>query len=151
MTDRQTPGQPSEACPCGLPASYLDCCGRYHQGALAGLAPTPEALMRSRYSAFVKDLRPYLLESWHASQRPALIEPPEPGLRWLGLSVSGSGLLSPDEGWVQFVARSKLGGRAHRLAETSRFVREGGRWLYVDAWSPGVTPGGPSGHPPARV
>jgi SEC-C motif domain protein len=100
--------------------------------------------MRSRYSAFVKDLRPYLLDTWHASQRPGLIEPPEPGLKWLGLSVHGTGLLSPEEGWVKFVARSKLGGRAHRLEETSRFVRENGRWFYVDAWPPGVAPGHPS-------
>jgi SEC-C motif-containing protein len=48
-----------EPCPCGLPATYFSCCGRYHQGEQAGRAPTPEALMRSRYSAFVKDLRPY--------------------------------------------------------------------------------------------
>jgi SEC-C motif-containing protein len=144
-----------EACPCGLPAAYLACCGRYHQGSLAALAPTPEALMRSRYSAFVKDLRPYLLDTWHPSQRPALIEPPEPGLRWLGLSVRASGMLGPDEGWVQFVARSKLGGRAHRLEETSRFVREAGRWLYVDAWPAGVVPGSSvslgSGPPPPDV
>ncbi len=103
--------------------------------------------MRSRYSAFVKDLRPYLLDTWHPSQRPALIESPEQGLHWLGLSVRGSGMLGPDEGWVQFVARSKLGGRAHRLEETSRFVRENGRWFYVDAWPPGDLPG----HSPARV
>jgi SEC-C motif-containing protein len=30
------------------------------------------------------------------------------------------------------VARSKLAGRAHRLQELSRFVREEGRWFYVD-------------------
>lgn len=128
--------------------AYLACCGRYHQGEPA---PTPEALMRSRYSAFVKDLRVYLLDTWHPSQRPAVIEPPEPGLRWLGLSVRASGLLGPDEGWVQFVARSKLGGRAHRLEETSRFVREGGRWLYVDAWPAGATPGQAGGHPAGPV
>jgi SEC-C motif-containing protein len=129
-----------EACPCGLPAVYGDCCGRYHAGPLAGLAPTPEALMRSRYTAFVLDVRAYLLETWHASQRPASIEAPEPGLRWLGLSVQASGMLGPDEGWVRFVARSKLGGRAHRLEETSRFVREAGHWFYVDAIAPGRLP-----------
>jgi SEC-C motif-containing protein len=123
----------SAACPCGLPAAYGGCCGRYHAGPLAGLAPTPEALMRSRYTAFVLDVRAYLLETWHASQRPPGIEAPEPGLRWLGLSVQASGMLGPHEGWVRFVARSKLGGRAHRLEETSRFVREGGRWFYMDA------------------
>ncbi len=121
------------SCPCGLPARYDACCARYHQGALAGLAPTPEALMRSRYSAFVLDVRAYLLSTWHPSERPASIEAPEPGLSWLGLNVKASGMLGPDEGWVQFVARSKLGGRAHRLQECSRFVRESGRWWYVAA------------------
>jgi len=122
-----------EPCPCGWPAPYLSCCGRYHQGALAGQAPTPEALMRSRYSAFVKDLRAYLLDTWHPSTRPPLIEPPEPGLTWLGLDVRRSVMDGPDRGTVDFVARSKLAGRAHRLQEVSAFVREGGRWYYVDA------------------
>lgn len=88
--------------------------------------------MRSRYSAFVRDLRGYLLDTWHPSTRPASIEPPEPGLRWLGLDVKREAMSGADSGSVEFVARSKLGGRAHRLHETSRFVREGGRWYYVD-------------------
>lgn len=89
--------------------------------------------MRSRYSAFVKDMRDYLLATWHPSTRPAAIEPPEPGLKWLGLDVRATSVTGDDEGWVDFVARSKLGGRAYRLHEVSRFVREGGHWYYVDA------------------
>lgn len=89
--------------------------------------------MRSRYSAFVKDERAYLLETWHPSTRPAVIEPPEPGLQWLGLDVKRAGLEGQDRGLVEFVARSKLGGRAHRLHEVSTFVREGGRWFYLSA------------------
>ena len=89
--------------------------------------------MRSRYSAFVLDLRDYLLATWHPDPRPAAIEPPEPGLRWLGLEVRSAGLTGPDQGEVRFVARSKLGGRAHRLTERSGFVREGGRWFYTQA------------------
>lgn len=122
-------------CPCGQPARYDDCCGALHRAHAAGqglAAPTPEALMRSRYSAFVLDLRPYLLASWHASSRPAALEPPERGLKWLGLEVKRSALQDADHGTVEFVARSKLGGRAHRLHEVSRFVREGGEWFYVD-------------------
>jgi SEC-C motif-containing protein len=88
--------------------------------------------MRSRYSAFVQDRRDYLLATWHASTRPAALEAPEPGLRWLGLEVRQSCLQDADHGTVEFVARSKLGGRAHRLHETSRFVREHGAWYYVD-------------------
>jgi len=137
MTKNFATGRPADPrvapCPCGRPAAYADCCGRYHAGPLALLAPDPESLMRSRYSAFVMDVRAYLLDTWHASERPAQIEAPEPGLKWLGLEVKGAGMLSPDEGWVEFVARCKVGGRAQRIAERSRFVREGGRWFYVAA------------------
>lgn len=122
-----------DACPCGLPATYAACCGRYHAGPLALQAPDPQALMRSRYSAFVKDVRAYLLETWHPSERPVSIEPPEPGLSWLGLDVKRAQMLGEDRGIVEFVARSKLGGRAHRLHEISEFVREGGRWFYLRA------------------
>lgn len=124
---------PADACPCGSGRSYGACCGRFHEGALHLQAPDPEALMRSRYSAFVLDLRDYLLATWHPDHRPAVIEPPEPGLRWLGLQVTGATLTGPDQGEVTFVARSKLGGRAHRLVERSGFVREGGKWLYTCA------------------
>lgn len=94
--------------------------------------------MRSRYSAFVMDLRAYLLASWHASERPVDIEPPEPGLKWLGLQVRRTEMLGPDRGLVDFVARYKLGGRAYRLAECSEFVREDGRWYYVRALQQGT-------------
>ena len=89
--------------------------------------------MRSRYSAFVLDLRDYLLWTWHPSARPAKLSAPEPGLKWLGLEVRRCALLDADRGTVLFVARSKLGGRAHRLQELSEFVREDGRWLYLRA------------------
>ena len=88
--------------------------------------------MRSRYSAFVRGLPDYLLATWHPSTRPAAIEADPPGLRWLGLDVKAAHTQDADHGTVEFVARSKLGGRAHRLHETSRFVREHGRWFYVD-------------------
>lgn len=124
-----------EPCACGSGWPYEACCGRWHAAFAASgqlTAPTPEALMRSRYSAFVLDLRPYLLATWHASTRPAELEPPEPGLKWLGLTVKAAAMQDLDHGTVEFVARSKLGGRAHRLHELSRFVREGGVWFYVD-------------------
>lgn len=84
-------------------------CGRWHAGPTPFQAPTAEALMRSRYSAFMKQLGDYLQATWHASTRPA-----------------------EETSEVEFVARSKLGGRAHRLHEASRSVREDGRWYYLD-------------------
>ena len=71
----------SAPCPCGRGPAYSACCGRYHAGPLHLQAPDPESLMRSRYSAFVLDLRDYLLATWHPEHRPVGIEPPEPGLR----------------------------------------------------------------------
>lgn len=119
-------------CPCGSAALYLQCCGRWHAGPQLHLAPDAAALMRSRYSAYVLDLREYLLATWHASTRPEALPAPEPGLRWLGLQLKRHQATGADTAVVEFVARSKLGGRAHRLHETSRFQREGGRWFYVD-------------------
>ena len=119
-------------CDCGAPRPYAECCASYHGGPLHLQAPSAEALMRSRYSAFVRDLGDYLLATWHPSTRPAAVEPNPEGLRWLGLEVRRHATQDADHATVEFVARSKLGGRAQRLHETSRFVREGGRWFYVD-------------------
>jgi SEC-C motif-containing protein len=120
------------SCPCGKGAAYEQCCGRWHAGDTRLQAPDAEALMRSRYSAYVLGLPDYLLDTWHPSTRPASLQPNEPGLKWLGLEVKRHQALDADHAVVEFVARSKLGGRAHRLHETSRFVREDGRWFYVD-------------------
>jgi SEC-C motif domain protein len=122
-------------CPCrvsdgALP--YAACCGRYHAGPLHLLAPTAEALMRSRYSAFVRDDLDYLLATWHARTRPASLTPNPAGTKWLGLEVRRHAVIDADHATVEFVARHKLGGRAGRLHEISRFVREAGRWFYVD-------------------
>jgi SEC-C motif-containing protein len=116
-------------CPCGL-GQYADHCGRLHAGAAAGDA---EALMRSRYSAYALGLADYLLATWHPSTRPASLDLREdPPLRWLGLDVKRHAA-DGDTAVVEFVARHRQGGgRAGRLHETSRFVREAGRWYYVD-------------------
>ena len=123
----------SPPCPCGSGLPLSACCGRYHAGALHLQAPDAQALMRSRYSAYVLDRIDYLLATWHPSTRPASLEPNEPGLRWLGLDVRSHRQQDAEHATVEFVARSKLGGRAHRLCETSRFVCEDGRWYYLDA------------------
>jgi SEC-C motif-containing protein len=120
------------ACPCGSTLAHTQCCGRYHAGALHLQAPDAAALMRSRYSAFVLGLADYLLATWHPSTRPGAIDPDLPGLTWLGLEVRQHTQQDANHATVEFVARSKLGGRAQRLHERSRFVREAGRWFYVD-------------------
>ncbi|MFJ9539424.1 YchJ family protein [Streptomyces sp. NPDC101225] len=114
------------ACPCGLAQPYEDCCGRFHRGEAA--APTAEALMRSRYSAFVKLNEPYLLRTWHPSTRPARLDL-DPGMRWRGLEILGTadGSAFHSAGTVTFRA-SFAGGALH---ERSRFERVDGAWVYV--------------------
>ena len=119
-------------CPCGSALPGAACCGRYHSGALHLSAPTAQVLMRSRYSAYVLGLHSYLLATWHPSTRPPSLAPDPPGLKWLGLQVRRHEQQGSDRAIVEFVARSKLGGRAQRLHESSRFVREDGRWFYVN-------------------
>ena len=122
-------------CPCRTSADalpYAACCGRYQAGPLRLQAPTAEALMRSRYSAFVRDDTDYLLATWHTRTRPSQLEANPPGLKWLGLEVRRHTVIDTAHATVEFVARHKLGGRAERLHELSRFVREEGCWYYVD-------------------
>ncbi|MDA8451957.1 YchJ family metal-binding protein [Acidovorax sp. NCPPB 3859] len=132
---------PSE-CPCGrlssrrTPLSYADCCGRYIDHWDTCPAPDAESLMRSRYTAFVQGNADYLCATWAAEHRPPSVAF-EPGVRWLGLEVRSHRPLGEDRAEVEFVARQRdAGGRAHRLHERSRFVREGGRWFYVDGEFP---------------
>ncbi|WP_329125672.1 YchJ family protein [Streptomyces sp. NBC_01465] len=118
-------------CPCGLPAPYASCCGRYHSGAAA--APTAEALMRSRYSAFVVQDAAYLLRTWHPTTRPPGIEF-DAGQRWQGLEIleATEGTAFHTKGTVTFRARWTYQGEADSLYERSRFERVDGAWVYVD-------------------
>jgi len=118
-------------CPCGLPARLSACCGRWHAGPLHLQAPDAAALMRSRYSAYALQLADYLLATWHPGTRPLSVDF-DPAQRWLGLQVLQHRRQGDDHATVAFIARSKVGGRAQQLEETSRFVREGGRWTYID-------------------
>ncbi|MEO7320044.1 MAG: YchJ family metal-binding protein [Nitrosospira sp.] len=135
-------------CPCGTDATakpagprrdhpcedskkrYADCCGRYLDD--GEIAPTAEVLMRSR-TAYTLGREDYLLVTWHRSTRPAsLALASKPFGKWLGLEVRRHEQLEPDYAVVEFVARYKMDGRAHRLHEISRFVRETARWFYSD-------------------
>lgn len=123
----------SPPCPCGLPQRYADCCGRWHAGERRLQAGDAEQLMRSRYSAWVLGLSDYLLDTWHPRTRPAGEPRADPGSRWLGLEVRRHRVVDADHAEVEFVARRRAaGGRASRQHETSRFVRDAGRWFYVD-------------------
>ena len=138
------PIHPTDACPCGGVA-YARCCGPFHAG--KAVPATAEQLMRSRYSAYVLGDTAYLRRTWHPSTCPVDLETSEAdaaATRWLGLDVKRHTPQDAVHATVEFVARYKVGGRAHRLHETSRFVRldasgaesAEGRWLYVDGTFP---------------
>ena len=90
--------------------------------------------MRSRYAAYVLGLTDYLLQTWHASTRPASLQDDAnaPPLKWLGLKVLHDKQLDNSNASVEFIARYKVNGKAEKLHEHSRFVREQGQWWYVD-------------------
>src|SRR5262245_8518541 len=120
----------TDPCPCNSALAYGDCCARWYAGASA---PSAEALMRSRYTAFVLCNEPYLLATWHATTRPRSVAF-DGRQKWLGLRILDASSTGADTAEVEFVARYRIGGgSAARLHERSRFVREAGRWFYVDA------------------
>jgi len=116
-------------CPCGRPLRFDLCCGPIIEGVKP--ADSAETLMRSRYSAFALARRDYLLASWHPTTRPddlSLDDNP----RWSGLAILRSETTGDDSGTVEFMARYRIGGKAHRLHEVSRFRCEDGHWYYLD-------------------
>lgn len=130
-------------CPCLSGEVYDECCGRLHRGEAS--APTAEALMRSRYSAFEVGDEDYIRRTWHSSTRPAAVTL-EPGVRWYRLDILATtrGGLLDATGTVEFRAfyraaaadvattAAAAGSGAGVQHETSRFVREDGAWAYVD-------------------
>ena len=130
--------QTDHPCPCGRlnarkqALGFANCCGLYINNFASTPAPDAEALMRSRYSAFVLQRADYLLATWHSSQRPANIEF-DAAAKWLGLEVRQHRVIDAPHAEVEFVARQKSpASPAIRLHERSRFVREDGRWYYLD-------------------
>lgn len=95
---------------------------------------TAEALMRSRFEAFKDADADWLLATWHRSTRPKVLDLSD-NPRWRGLRIvdTVAGGVDDDEGVVEFQATYLLdGGGVGILQERSRFVREQGRWMYVD-------------------
>jgi len=96
-------------------------------------AGTAEALMRSRYTAYVMEDAPYLLASWHPETRPPSLDfEQSPRTQWLGLAIRRHSESDENHAVVEFVARYKINGRGFRMHETSRFERLDGRWYYLD-------------------
>ena len=125
-------------CPCGLNAPFADCCGPLIRG--SGYADTAEDLMRSRYSAYTQMNWDYLIETTHSSERAELSRKTFEkwkGIEWLKLEVLGSrkGGIEDDEGEVRFAAFYQEDDEEHTLSETSKFLKENGRWTYCQKQS----------------
>ena len=120
--------QSQQACPCGSGRAYGECCAPLHRHERD--AATAEALMRSRYSAYVLKNADYLYATWHPSSRPAVLDLVVDETPWLRLRIIATekGGTDDDSGTVEFAA-DYTGGQLH---ERSRFVREEGRWVYLD-------------------
>lgn len=125
---------PDSRCPCGSGDTYGGCCRPLHHGRSA---PTAEALMRSRFSAFALGDEDHLLRTWHPDTRPESVDL-DPGLRWHRLDINETTGGGPFEEWgtVDFTAhyrpRSGAQGPKGAQRENSRFRRVDGRWLYLD-------------------
>ncbi|GGC73506.1 UPF0225 protein [Hoyosella rhizosphaerae] len=96
-------------------------------------APSAVALMRSRFTAFFLDDVPYLERTWHPTTRPPALGL-DPNQQWTHLEILGTHKGGPldSDGSVEFRAHYRYGKQRGSLHENSRFVKEHGRWLYVD-------------------
>lgn len=136
-----------ETCPCGDGKAFARCCKPLHHAGSAGLGTTAAATMRARYVAYVTKNAPFLLSTWHTTTRPTSLDFSDE-VEWHGLTVvkttGGGGLDS--SGSVEFRARFRREDAHLELHELSQFVREAGRWYYVDGVDPDTAGPMPSGH-----
>lgn len=123
------------ACPCGSGAPEAACCARYHAGEPA---PTALALMRSRYTAFVRGAIDYLVDTHDPATRDRVdakdLARFVRDTTWRGLEIVATerGGEDDDTGFVEFIARGVTQGTAFAQRERSRFRKLDGRWYYTD-------------------
>lgn len=122
---------PADLCPCGSEKPFGECCGRFLSGEVK--PDTPEALMRSRYSAYTKNDARWIGETWAPETRPEdLTDVAESRVKWLGLKILRTAMTDETHGIVEFVARGRLPAGVFRMHEVSRFEKREGDWFYVD-------------------
>jgi SEC-C motif-containing protein len=118
-------------CACGSGVPYGECCGPSVEDGVA--APTAEALMRSRYTAYALRREDHVFRTWHPRTRPPDVAT-DPSLTWTGLTVlaTSAGGVDDETGTVEFRATWRAGSQRGELHELSRFERRGRRWVYVE-------------------
>jgi SEC-C motif-containing protein len=121
-------------CPCGSALQYSYCCGVYIEGGMP--AGSPEALMRSRYSAYTMAKIAYIKKTMRGKALSGF----NPGeakrwarrVEWVGLRVVKVIPETEDQALVEFIARFRDGGVLQSIHEMSEFERVEGVWYYVD-------------------
>lgn len=122
-------------CPCGLNRDYDDCCGPYIAGTAD--APTAEALMRSRYTAYTQNNQDYLLETLAPESRDEeeeeAAENQAANMKWQSLEIraTGDGGEGDEKGTVEFVAKYRVGDQNGMHHERSTFRRHEGKWVCI--------------------
>lgn len=123
-------------CPCQSGKEYQACCGPIIGGSQT--APTAEALMRSRYTAFATGEIDYLKKSLHPDHRadfdPASTRDVADNSEWISLQIIGTSGGGKDdrEGTVEFIATFRRQGATYRHHEVGQFNRHNGAWYYTD-------------------
>ncbi|MBV4397084.1 hypothetical protein KU392_07465 [Advenella alkanexedens] len=133
MSKKKDKNTEKAVCPCGghqEKKPFAECCEPYLLG--QEQAPDAERLMRSRYSAYVHSNEHYLLNTWHPSTRPTALDLETAPPQWLGLTVHEFHEIDADHQEVSFTAKYKQNGKAFKMHENSRFVKEDGKWFYFD-------------------
>ncbi|QIQ21883.1 YchJ family protein [Zophobihabitans entericus] len=122
-----------QQCPCNINKLYRQCCEPYHLE--QKIPATAELLMRSRYSAYARQKWDYIQQTWHSSTRPSADSFDDVTTKWIELIIKNTSTSknNPDEAFVEFIAKYKTAnGKAEKMQEVSRFVKEDGHWYYID-------------------
>ena len=119
-------------CLCGSGIDYQQCCEPFHSG--EKFPSTAEALMRSRYTAYVLRNAAYLQETWDTTRRPEAIDFSRENIDWLRLEIIEikKGTIKDSKGVVAFKAFYAQDNQEHVMNEISRFTKINGRWFYLD-------------------
>ena len=123
-----------EACPCGSQKEYVHCCEPFITGKQS--PQTPEALMRSRYTAYTRVHIDYIKETMRGKALAGFDEMDAKRwasrVHWIKLNVIQSGIQNPSMGYVEFEARFVDASRLKSIHEKSEFIFDKGRWYYID-------------------
>lgn len=125
-----------EHCPCGAEKAYEECCEPFIKG--DALPETPEALMRSRYTAFTKQEVDYILNTVHPDKREQhdrrTVQSWAKNSDWIGLKIVQTEKGGPEdtEGVVEFIAQFYQKGKRQTHHEIAQFQKQEEQWFFYD-------------------